>query len=130
MSKIPSEKLDLAGTILSAVERRLSTEVAHWHYVQAYSNGREQGYYIGGGDKVVAFSEFRNSDSIVVYVGERGTFSMQGNVPSDEAYDNKTFFPWNGEKEAAEFIVPILQENYRIWQERIENDKKEEAQKA
>jgi len=130
MSKIPREKLDLAESILLAVERRLRSEVAHWHYVQVYSNGREQGYHIGGGDKVVSFSEFRSSDGIVVYVGDRGTFSMQGNVPSEEAYENKKFFPWNGEKEAAEFIVPILEENYKKWQERIENDKEKEAQKA
>ncbi len=130
MSKIPREKLDLAESVLLAVERRISPEVAQWHYVHVYCNGREQGYHIGGGDKVVSFSEFRSSDGIVVYVGDRGTFSMQGNVPSDEAYEAKTFFPWNGEKEAAEFIVPILEENYKRWQERIENDKKEEAQKA
>lgn len=130
MSKIPREKLDLAESVLLAVERRISPEVAQWHYVHVYSNGREQGYHIGGGDKVVSFAEFRSSDSIVVYVGERGTFSMQGNVPSEEAYEAKRFFAWDGEKEAADFIVEILKENYRIWQERIENGKKEEAQKA
>ena len=111
MSKLKSEKLELAEKVLKAVENRISTNVAEIHWTEMYSNGREQGYHIAGGDKVVSFSEDRHSDNIVVYFGNKYTFSMQGNVPSEEVYRNKTFFQNSDVKGASKFIAGVLKDN-------------------
>jgi hypothetical protein len=72
-----------------------------------YSNGRENGFCLklfeGGNLLAIAFSEYRKSDDIVVYVGGWTDFEMQGNVPSEEVYENKKMF--GSEEEAVEYIV-------------------------
>lgn len=90
-----SRKLTLAKKILKAVNANLKNHKAVkedgygvFHpYLEAYSNGREQGYCIasssGGANWHCSFSEHRSSDSIVVYVGE--FFDMAGNIPSENA---------------------------------------------
>ena len=64
--------------------------------VEPYVNGREQGFSISiTTDKKVAFSECRNSDSIVVYFGKFVNFSMQGNTPDEKTYQNRKSFNHN-----------------------------------
>ena len=80
-------------------------------YLQTYSNCREQGYCLWNikAGKKVSFSEYRNSDSIVVYSDDTIAFSMQGNTPSEEAYERKLFFDYNEYYKAAEWIVAYLE---------------------
>ena len=76
--------------------------------VSDYNNGREHGYYLVYANKVVAFAEFRNSDSIVVYCGSEGDF-VNG-YPSEAVYEHKTFFACGAFKAAAKFITAYLLE--------------------
>ena len=79
-------------------------------FIEPYLNGREDGFAIStfAGNKV-AFSENRNSDSIVVYCGKTYDFGMQGNMPYGEIYKNARYFAYNEYYEAAEWIINFLQ---------------------
>ena len=84
-------------------------------WVESYSNGREQGLAISHiSGHQIAFAENRNSDSIVVYVGMH--FSMQGNVPTKDAYEARTLFTYNKHLKAAEFIVQQMQKIDSEWE--------------
>lgn len=72
-------------------------------YVECYQNGREQGFLLFGFSpvgrgKAVYFAQHRNSDDIVVYVGE---YAMQS--ISDDAYRHQNFF--STVDSAVEFIM-------------------------
>lgn len=107
LDKSSLQKADLVLHILDVMDTK-NMELS----VQAYSNCREQGYAITmfGGDKrikKVAFSQCRNSDSIVVYRGYNGDF-LDGNIPIKEVYGERNFFQkGNGNEcfQAAEFIL-------------------------
>ena len=58
-------------------------------FAEPYLNGRERGWAISSMGKTAVFSEFRNSDEIVVYRGKSVDFEMAGNVPSDKVYKEK-----------------------------------------
>ncbi len=76
-------------------------------WVESYSNGREQGLSIGHvSGKKISFSEYRRSDSIVVYIGSN--FSMQGNVPPESVYQAATHFGFGEYDKAATFIVEAM----------------------
>jgi hypothetical protein len=77
-------------------------------YVEAYQNGREQGFSISGlkGFKSISFSEHRNAGDIVVYFG---TPSNQG--LSVDAWKNSKHFPSRHYFEAAEYISQLIAEN-------------------
>jgi len=72
--------------------------------IYCYSNGREQGYYIpsfvswGSG---CAFSENRNSDDIVVYIGR-----FDNHVPTDQTYRNGSYY--KNSNEAAQGIYNFI----------------------
>lgn len=78
--------------------------------LEPYQNGREHGWSIQnrktGGQ--VAFSEFRRSDQIVVYLGTVTDFEMAGNVPSDKVYNKKEFFSYDQATAAARRIIEYL----------------------
>jgi hypothetical protein len=80
-------------------------------WVEAYSNCREQGYCIRGVGFYASFAEYRNSDSIVVYVGERPD---SGNLPTDKDYENKEFFGYNQHSKAAAYIIKELRKRKLI----------------
>lgn len=79
--------------------------------LEPYVNCREQGFsaWKFGNNRMVAFSQDRNSDSIVVYFGHKQDFSMQGNVPDDHIYRNRKVFKQDEYKEAAIFAYKKLQ---------------------
>lgn len=58
------------------------------YFAECYQNGREQGFLIFGfkNSKAIYWSHHRNTDGIVVYVGD---YSMQG--ISESAYRNSYF---------------------------------------
>ena len=58
-------------------------------YVYPYHNGREKGWQLTNLDKTVTFSEYRNTDQIVVYCGS--TTDFKDAIPSEEIYSAKTF---------------------------------------
>lgn len=79
--------------------------------LEPYQNGREHGWSLYGPNYCqVAFSEYRNSDDIVVYAGKGNVFSMQGNVPIQEVWEARNMFQYNCVYEAARFIVDFLSE--------------------
>lgn len=79
-------------------------------FVEPYVNGREVGWCISMFmTRRVAFSENRNSDSIVVYRGDVVDFSMQGNVPNEKVYRNSAMFDHDGYLAAAKFILLHLE---------------------
>jgi hypothetical protein len=93
-----TNSLAVANALLSVVNSNLDEEI-DWSrfWVESYANGREQGYCICGsrnGETIgIAFAEHRNSDNIVVYVGEGySAFSMQGNTPSQKVWEDSKFF--------------------------------------
>jgi hypothetical protein len=81
--------------------------------LQAYSNGREQGFHLKHYHedhpddwKAVSFSEDRRSDNIVVYWGTPNQFSMQGNIIDDDGYRNQAeYFTCEAYDDAARFIL-------------------------
>jgi hypothetical protein len=82
--------------------------------IGAYSNGREQGYRITASVKdvprcmVVLVSEYRNSDSIVVYAGDMMNTSL-GEKVTETIYEMKQFAtPGNYEK-AAKLVAKALE---------------------
>ena len=93
-----TQSMKVAQKVLRAVNAySLPKEIVKRSYVDAYSNGREQGFcihgYFEGESVVISFAENRNSDNIVVYVGRNNDlFFMQGNVPSEDAYKCKGCF--------------------------------------
>lgn len=79
--------------------------------LEPYQNGREHGWSLYGSNYCqVAFSEYRNSDAIVVYAGKGNVFSMQGNVPTQEIWETRHMFEYDCVYEAARFIVDFLSE--------------------
>ena len=79
-------------------------------FLQPYQNGREHGWSLIFKMRQVAFSEYRNSDSIVVYAGYTGDFSLCGNVPSSAIWEKRNFFRYDATYEAAQFIIGYLME--------------------
>lgn len=81
--------------------------------VEPYLNGRESGYAIADWhrDYKAVFSEFRRSDSIVVYLGKTTDFSMQGNSPNDEVYKDMNLYGPDGYVQAARAIIAHLDSN-------------------
>jgi hypothetical protein len=73
----------LANTVLALLQEQKSDAAEVW-WVEAYSNGREQGYFLCSAAGGVAFARDQNEDGVVVYSGlGRGMFDrMAGNCPS------------------------------------------------
>lgn len=101
----------LADAVLSQIEWLESWGENDGARVEPYQNGREHGWCLYRGSNVVAFSENRNSDSIVIYFGKFVDFSMAGNVPSEEVYRRKKFFDYDKITEAARFIIEKLEKS-------------------
>lgn len=82
-----------------------------WLDLASYSNCREQGFAIKSyinHSNAVAFSEYRNSDAIVVYFGKRDEFEFNTNIPSEDVWQSRKFFAHNEQKKAAQFIAKWL----------------------
>lgn len=94
--------VDRVGKLTGAVEISL----------EAYANGREQGYTLANFHiepiKRVAFSEDRTSDNIAVYAGVYLDFSMQGNVPNDKIFKKVKYFRYDQVGVAAQYIAEYL----------------------
>ena len=105
-----------AVAVLAALYQEPGINVDELH-IEAYVNGREHGFMVYDRREYLrtfrktAFSENRNSDSIVVYFGVGTDFSMQGNVPNDECYRNRVFFDPDAYAAAAKAIALYINPN-------------------
>jgi hypothetical protein len=79
--------------------------------LEPYKNGREKGWCIkvwtGETYFSIAFAENRKSDDIVVY-SDRKQFDMQGNVPSENAYNERKYFPYQAYDRVARHVVSLI----------------------
>jgi hypothetical protein len=83
--------------------------------VTPYENGRERGYTVRKGGKLVAFAEYRSSDDIVVYRGQPNAEWDTQSEPDltqfadeDSVYRTKKFFSSDKMADAAAFIGAYL----------------------
>lgn len=113
--KIPLKSYMLvAQKVLNEVQEiGISKKIAENCYIEAYCNGREQGYCLhfrNPKHKIVSimFSEYRRSDNIVVYVDyDSPTIN---NIPSEESYHEANMFEHGKYKKAAKFILKTLRD--------------------
>lgn len=68
-----------ATAVLAGLIWSLNDEQRDALVIEPYLNGREDGFAIANRRLKAVFSESRNSDSIVIYLGYSTEFSMQGN---------------------------------------------------
>ena len=111
------ENFVVAKKVLAQVNKKIGKEVAKNCTVEAYANGREQGFSIVQ-DSVpqkgkwepqrVCFSENRNSDDIVVYAGKTNGFDISSNIPGEEIYKQRVFFGPKEIDKTAQFIVDFF----------------------
>lgn len=87
-----------AQEVLKSFSRKLKKEDPGWIVIGCYQNGREQGYSINTLNNFFCFSEFRNSDDIVVYQSPHNPMQSI----TEEMYKDKHLF--RSPEEAAEFI--------------------------
>lgn len=117
--------LAVADAVLALCEALIpehDKHLADTFYVECYSNGREQGYVLCGHTVRVAFSQYRGSDSIVVYVGGRN--DLHGSL-DDRIYKGRRTFDESDIYLAAELIVEELRKD--TWF--VEQDKKVQAER-
>ena len=96
-----------ADAVLAIVDDLAQDDVL---YLEPYQNGREHGWILYDGSGAgAAFAENRNSDHIVIYLGARSEFEMQGNVPSERAWKDRRMVGCNAYYDAAEIIAIHLQ---------------------
>jgi hypothetical protein len=81
----------VADKVLDTLEIKLASKRGADLHVWLYENGREHGYAVENGEKVVVFSEYRNSDQIVLYTGKAIVWSLSQSI-NDEMYNRKTFY--------------------------------------
>lgn len=79
MNLFQSSRRTIADAILDEVKKLPGGGC----YLEAYVNGREQGYCLFNITHKVSFSQDRSCDNLVVYSGKHADFSGQGNVPYD-----------------------------------------------
>lgn len=73
-----------------------------------YENGRENGYTVTDGVKRVCFSEYRNTDQTVLYLGLCDDFTGSGYVPCEKVYKNKVFFDYGTVDKVVEAVVSFF----------------------
>lgn len=102
---ISTEKLKLAKRVLAGLNKSEYFSKCTDAWAEAYCNGREQGFLIGdwGSKLKFAFAENRNSDHVVVYVGELTQFRLGGNIPDETVYENRRLF--ETPEEAVDYII-------------------------
>lgn len=122
----------VALRVLELVDQMISPEVATKCHVNAYCNGREQGFVLAAWLSKegwhMAWSENRNSDDIVVYSGP-GLYCSFGGSPwgttdkeRDAEYNTGKYFRHDKMSEAAEYIVKSMTEHYEEWKMEATNE--------
>lgn len=76
MELVQGESMQVAKSVLQLIAALDGPRL----YVEGFVNGREQGFNLTNYKVSVSVARNRNSDAIVVYYGDMGDFSMQGNT--------------------------------------------------
>jgi hypothetical protein len=107
--QIDETKMSVANAVLALVKGNAYDDDNEnlTVYVEAFSNGREQGYSLTTFKRRVSFSENRNSDAIVVYFGKHCEFGAD-NMPSGNIWEVAKYFRYNQHYQAARFILKFL----------------------
>lgn len=114
--KLTTYKINLAYAILMLLQNQLENieDEKKSGYVDVFENCREQGFRIHVSSyqpeykhMTFAFSENRNSDSIVVYYSNK----LEGfqNEYSEEFWDSRKYFKYNEQYQAAEYIKELIE---------------------
>jgi hypothetical protein len=110
--KIGTLNNNKARIVLGILEEMTDDDNSRYLALHSYSNCREQGFCLettfSTPRRWVAFSECRNSDSIVVYTD---TASWVGGL-TDESYKNVNYFNYNAYTQAAEYIHNLLESTF------------------
>lgn len=108
------QSMKVANAVLAVVEAMLPNDDEEI-YLEPYKNGRENGWALHSNsssstalDRKVVFSEYRNSDQIVIYQGRMQDFDVSGNVPDEACYQTKVFFDAGQIEKAARHILDYL----------------------
>ena len=101
-------KLAKADAVLAAISGITLEDEEKRLHLGTYSNGREQGYHVHSLDnqRAASFSENRNSDDIVVYLGLHQFF--HDGHPDENVYNNRKYFDSDAYEEAAEWIINYI----------------------
>lgn len=116
-----------AKIVLEIIKRKLNEENDAEFIVDTYNNGRERGYVLKlySVDREwcchtnfwVAFSEYRNSDSVVVYTDN----DYWVDEITEKSYNEANFFGYGNWIECADYIVKLMENAMEtVRQHRIE----------
>jgi hypothetical protein len=115
--KIPfKNSMIVAQKVIDSLNIQIDPKLVKDLSIEAYSNGREQGYCIDYFPKKkllyhkICISENRNSDDIVIYKGKYTDFDITGNIPSEIVYSSAIYFLPNEISQAANHIIQYIKE--------------------
>ena len=98
----------------------IPAKIAEYVDTTCWANCREQGLSIAlpfghtENWKRVNVAQNRNSDDIVVIFGGYHDFDFRTNQPNEDAYKSRTFFKYNEQKKAADYIKSLIVEAYKF----------------
>lgn len=84
----------VANAVLTCLEDYVSLLAGEDLVLDLYTNGREHGYAIHNYEKVIIFSEYRNSDEIVLYKGLWKDWNGSHKL-TPKIYKRKEFFKYD-----------------------------------
>ena len=101
-----TQSLQVAHKVRLALDKIVPAEMAKKMWIESWANCREQGLCFNYGRFKAVTSECRNSDSIIVIVGNDMDFNMQTNQPSEKIWkEARTFFHPGEYEKAAQHIL-------------------------
>lgn len=109
-----NDSMIVAKQVLNSINKHIPKYLIKQCTIEAYSNGREQGYCILYYSKStdnsykICFSQNRNSDDIVIYTGKNFNFNMTGNIPSQIIYKSAIYFGYDEINWASRYIIRYL----------------------
>lgn len=92
------------------LERLIKSDSSIEVELKRYENGREHGYVLTEpvSERAITFSEYRNSDDIVLYFGDFEAAIESGEGAAESIYNLRAMLPWDGEKHAERIILCYL----------------------
>jgi hypothetical protein len=109
-------KIEYAVRIMDMIKQDSRFDDTFDGYMSLFDNGREQGFQIryysedGKSEFLIAFSEHRSSDDIVVYNDSIADFSY---IYTDKFWGSARHFRFDKFIEAVEYIYSVMKENYK-----------------
>ena len=101
-----TQSLQVAHKVRLALDKLVPSNMARHMWIESWANCREQGLCFNYGKYKAVTSECRNSDSIIVIIGEDMDFNMQTNQPSEKTWkEARSFFDPGEYNKAAQHIL-------------------------